>query len=194
MGIQGRSENAAPHECHPKGGTLRRTLLILLAIGLVACSAPPATMLLSGMPEEVEYTVPGASKDGPALLARFKHIQDLALDRNGNVYVVDEKVIRKLAADGTVSTFAGHNPDSEAKAVYSLPFDSGTEIAMIDQSLYFTNQGCLLRYDLNQAARSPQFEVIVGKCNSPEDAKEPMAVFGFNQPRTVDDRLSLFRT
>jgi sugar lactone lactonase YvrE len=49
------------------------------------------------------------SANGPAASASFKFIYDAAADANGNLYVVDalSNVIRKIATDGEVSTFAG---------------------------------------------------------------------------------------
>lgn len=47
--------------------------------------------------------------DGPATIARFNSPSGLALDSKGNVFVADtnNNRIRRLAPDGTVSTFAG---------------------------------------------------------------------------------------
>jgi sugar lactone lactonase YvrE len=49
------------------------------------------------------------STDGPALSARFNAPAGIAVDGAGNVFVADtgNNMIRKLSADGTVSTFAG---------------------------------------------------------------------------------------
>jgi len=56
---------------------------------------------------------PGAGyQDGPAAQALFGTIGDLALDRDGNVYLLDRGnlVVRKLSVDGQVTTVAGHRP------------------------------------------------------------------------------------
>ena len=49
------------------------------------------------------------SKDGKDTTASFWHPNSLTVDRNGNVYVADmgNNKIRKIAPDGTVTTFAG---------------------------------------------------------------------------------------
>jgi serine/threonine-protein kinase len=48
--------------------------------------------------------------DGPALQASFNNPYDVAVDKAGNLFVADtmNNLIRKVAADGTVSTFAGN--------------------------------------------------------------------------------------
>ncbi len=45
--------------------------------------------------------------DGPALEARFFMPRDVAVDRDGNVYVADQSSVRKITPSGTVSTLAG---------------------------------------------------------------------------------------
>lgn len=49
------------------------------------------------------------SADGPAATARFHHPYNVALDKNGNIYVADYDnfTIRKITPDGMVSTLAG---------------------------------------------------------------------------------------
>jgi sugar lactone lactonase YvrE len=49
------------------------------------------------------------SGDGPGFLARFSGPNGVAVDRNGNVFVSDanNQTIRRIKADGTVSTLAG---------------------------------------------------------------------------------------
>ena len=51
--------------------------------------------------------------DGIQGEARFNHPVALAVDRAGNLYIADElnSAIRKLSADGTVTTLAGHPGD-----------------------------------------------------------------------------------
>jgi len=63
-------------------------------------------------PEGLVSTFCGSSsvagyEDGAADQALFSSIIDLAIDDQGNMYVSDENRIRKIRADGVVSTFAG---------------------------------------------------------------------------------------
>jgi sugar lactone lactonase YvrE len=53
--------------------------------------------------------VTGGSAEAKGSAARFKTPRGIAIDANGNLYVADEGnfTIRKIAPDGTVSTFAG---------------------------------------------------------------------------------------
>lgn len=51
--------------------------------------------------------------DGSATVARFHHPTDIAVDANGNVYVLDDmSVVRRITPEGMVSTLAG-NPNAE---------------------------------------------------------------------------------
>ena len=52
---------------------------------------------------------------GPAILAQFSFPRSLALDPAGNIYVVDTRShrIRRIARDGTISTFAGTGEDGD---------------------------------------------------------------------------------
>jgi hypothetical protein len=47
--------------------------------------------------------------DGPAAAARFNYPQWVAVDTSGNVYVVDDSVVRKISAAGVVTTLADLN-------------------------------------------------------------------------------------
>lgn len=49
----------------------------------------------------------GEGVDGPAADARFAWISGIARDAAGNLFVVDSSCIRKVAVDGTVSTYVG---------------------------------------------------------------------------------------
>src|ERR1044071_1620111 len=81
----------------------RRLSLILLAIA----SALPAQVLNIG--PLAGSTDGGGYVDGPRSTARFSDPSGVAADSAGNLFVVDtaNQVIRKIAPDGTVSTFAG---------------------------------------------------------------------------------------
>jgi gliding motility-associated-like protein len=46
--------------------------------------------------------------DAKGTLARFNNPYYIAADKNGNIYVTDDHVIRKITQDGTVTTFAGN--------------------------------------------------------------------------------------
>ena len=71
------------------------------------------------------------STDGPASEARFYQPLGIATDTVGNTYVADSQndIIRKIAADGTVSTIAGFPGESGSAdgpgpdARFSYPFD-----------------------------------------------------------------------
>ena len=65
-------------------------------------------------PDGTVTTLAGAarangSQDGPGSSARFSHPGGLVLDAAGNLYVADtgNSTVRKIASDGTVTTFAG---------------------------------------------------------------------------------------
>jgi NHL repeat len=55
--------------------------------------------------------------DGPAATAQFYFPSDVGLDNAGNLYVVSNQNIRKIAADGTVSTLAGASKPGFADGV-----------------------------------------------------------------------------
>ena len=79
-----------------------------------------ATLAGDGKPGDV---------DGPAHTARFNSPHDVAVDNERNIYVADTKnnKIRKIAPDGTVSTFAGTGKvgfadgDALTQATFSSP-------------------------------------------------------------------------
>ena len=153
-----------------------------MANGLTSCASIPTVTLYAGLPFIPPQKL-GQSKDGPALMARFTAIEDLDIDQEGNIYVVDRNVqengnsfsytlIRKISPDGQVTTFGGKNPNSDTKALYSLPLLNRIEIEIVNNFLYFSNLGCLIRFDLNTSAQAPHFNEVIGKCVSPEDAEQ----------------------
>jgi sugar lactone lactonase YvrE len=69
---------------------------------------------------------PGEFADGPALEARFWQPRSLAVDDQRNLYVADNCTIRKVGADGVVSTLAGqvNQPDNVEGAGAAARFGS----------------------------------------------------------------------
>jgi len=68
--------------------------------------------------------------DGPALIAQFDELQDLALDGKGNVYLTDDHRVRKISIEGIVSTIAGSDAgyaDGEGSAA-KFNYPSGLDI------------------------------------------------------------------
>ena len=89
----------------------------MMKISLSSFCAVFATLVLAPLGQAQSYTfttiagrppLPG-NVDGPAADARFTEAFATATDASGNVYVADPtlNVIRKIAPDGVVSTFAG---------------------------------------------------------------------------------------
>ena len=91
----------------------------LVCLALAACggsgggdapSAPTAPPQAPGEPALLAgHESQAGCVDGPAINARFSSPQGLALDANGELLVADPgcSAIRRVARDGTVSTFAG---------------------------------------------------------------------------------------
>ena len=98
--------------------SMTRTLPWLVCLALAACGgsgggdAPPAPTADSPAPGEV-VLLAGSTElgcaDGRAASARFTSPQGLVFDANGDLLVADSgcSAIRRVARDGTVSTFAG---------------------------------------------------------------------------------------
>jgi sugar lactone lactonase YvrE len=85
------------------------------------------------------------SKDGPAYLAEFNFPSDVKFDKSGNLYVADRgnNLIKKITANGTVSTFAGNGnsvpSDSDGAALsasffdpYSLAFNAAGDLYVLE--------------------------------------------------------------
>ena len=83
--------------------------------------------------------------DGPASAAQFKNPQGVAVDANGVVFVADTSNhrIRRIAADGTVSTFAGDGtPGLVDGAGNQARFNSPRGIAVDQQgNIYVADTG-----------------------------------------------------
>ncbi|WP_167761240.1 hypothetical protein, partial [Duganella callida] len=91
------------------------------------------------------------SVDGVGPAARFSYINEAVADSAGNIYLIDNFSIRKIAADGTVSTLAGMAPAGAQLAIDG----SGNSARFGDPtSLALDNQGNLLVLDREPGGRS----------------------------------------
>ena len=91
----------------------------LRAMGLVvAVAAVTATGAFGGSSSGTITTIAGTGKPGetgdggPATRARLVNPNDVAVDKQGNVYIADwgSCRVRKVSPRGTISTFAGQDP------------------------------------------------------------------------------------
>ncbi|MCL2723352.1 MAG: NHL repeat-containing protein [Polyangiaceae bacterium] len=112
---------------------MKRCLLLIGLVGVMACAhftavdnldASDASVSDGGLTGEPDVSQPkktytvstlagtgeASAQDGPALQATFNNPAGIALGPNGSLYVTDQynNKIRKIAADGTVSTYAGN--------------------------------------------------------------------------------------
>jgi len=85
----------------------------------------------------------GFSGDGgPALQARFSEPDGLAADRDGNIYVIDLRRVRKIDPGGVITTIIGGGdqpiadglPATQVRPVWT------TGIALLGQVVYFSDQ------------------------------------------------------
>ena len=90
-------------------------------------------------PNRIVSTYAGSGKagnnDGAALKASFNQPTGVAPDSYGNLYVVDQNnnLIRKIATDGTVSTYAG-NGSTSFNQPYGIAIDAGNNVYVSDQN------------------------------------------------------------
>jgi len=70
-------------------------------------------------------------KDGPANTAQFTLINDIVMDKTGNIFVTDDNKIREISADGNVSTIAGsvagYKDGDGASAKFNNPVGLGID-------------------------------------------------------------------
>lgn len=108
LSINSRDASANPHGVFPGRGTsvavdAGGTTYVSGGNCIWRIKPGEAPGLYAGSPFEMGYL------DAPASAARFKDIAGISADAAGNLYVADfgNQIIRKVATDGTVSTYAG---------------------------------------------------------------------------------------
>jgi sugar lactone lactonase YvrE len=87
----------------------------------------------AGVVTTIAGTGTAGYKDGAAAIAQFNHPAGVAVDSKGNIYVpeISGHHIRKIATDGTVSTFAGSGAADYADGTGTLAaFKVPTAIAI----------------------------------------------------------------
>ncbi len=75
----------------------------------ISCTTLPTLSYYAGSPAGIGDPANPGNANGPAAAASFSDPVGLGLDSKGNLYVADylNNLVRKIAPDGTVSTFAG---------------------------------------------------------------------------------------
>jgi len=76
-------------------------------------------------------------EDGKKWVARFSQIEDLAIDGRGNIYLTDENRIRKITAQGVVSTIAGSTAGYKDGDATTAKFDGPQGLAIDKQGNIF---------------------------------------------------------
>ncbi|MDR2214502.1 MAG: IPT/TIG domain-containing protein [Nevskiaceae bacterium] len=128
-----------------------------------------------------------APVDGPAALASFYEPGGMAMDSKGNVFVADglNSSIRKIAPDGTVSTFAGSNTGvagfangSGATARFNNPYDVAIDG---NDNLYVADLG---NHRIRMITPTGVVSTLAGS-GTPGLVNGPGIAAQFNEPRGV---------
>ncbi|MEZ0373044.1 MAG: hypothetical protein ACAI44_28395 [Candidatus Sericytochromatia bacterium] len=141
-----------------------------LALGsvLTSCQSPGSAVLVAGA---------SAPQAGEAL-AHFESIQDLAVDSQDNIYVSDGQpgtdspvILRRIAPDGSVSTFAG-GADVNSAIPNEGPLENANLVglrglAIRDDVLYLTGLNCIRTIDLKASGFS--LKTHWGSCLTSEE-------------------------
>jgi sugar lactone lactonase YvrE len=121
--------------------------------------------------------------DGPAATAQFHFPGDVGLDNAGNVYVVSNQNIRKIAVDGTVSTLAGASRPGFADGLGAAAmFYQPTDLA-VDSSgnVYVADAG---NHRIRKISPDGQVSTLAGS-NQVGSLDGPGATATFGSPTAV---------
>jgi hypothetical protein len=133
-------------------------------------------------------TAGAGSVDGAGSTARFTYISDAVADSAGNIYVIDNYSVRKLAADASVSTLAGIAPGGTPQ----LALDGSGSAARFGNpaSLALDNSGNLLVLDRESGGRSGYLirqVSMAGVVTTPYAGSDPKS-YGIFAPAATETR------
>ncbi|NVJ64591.1 MAG: hypothetical protein HWD84_10235, partial [Flavobacteriaceae bacterium] len=132
--------------------------------------------------------------DGVGESASFVLPTGIAIDTNGNLYVADrsDNRIRKIASDGSVSTFAGTGVAGLVNGLASeAQFNGPTDIAIDSEgNLYVTEYS---NYTIRKITQSGEVSTLAGSTNSAiEDGNGINASFQRPHSISIDNAGNLF--
>lgn len=143
--------------------------------------APPDPTLLAGKPGSE------GKADGQGAAARFKHPSGVAVDAAGTLYVADagNHTIRKITADGAVSTLAGKagSAGSADGAGATARFSSPSGVAVdAAGTLYVTDAG---NHTIRKITPAGAVTTLAGTAGSKGNADGPGPAARFASPHGV---------
>jgi len=122
----------------------------------------------------------GGSLDGPLDAANFVAVEDFVLDNEGNIFVMDANIVRKISASGSVSTIAG---DITTNSGNSGGYQEGTGVQIkvnFPWSLTISKEGDIYIGDSgNNLIRVLKKDVTTG-------------IYGISEPVPISDGFVLF--
>jgi hypothetical protein len=124
--------------------------------------------------------------NGPSALAQFNFLSGIALDKNGNLFVVDRGnfQIRKISPDGNVSTVAGNGTEGSRDGIAA---EAQFSIEMHD--IVVDNEGNLFVEDGNRIRRISATGIvttIAGSTPGYADGEGSVAKFNFLAGMGID--------
>lgn len=151
-------------------------------------------------PAGVVKTIAGSgiagSNNGPGMTASFNNPDGLTIDKQGNGYIADTKnnLIRKVAPDGTVTTFAGSGAAGKSdgfKTAASFNYPTGIAIDATDNLFVVDNKN----HSIRKITPAGDVTTFAGT-GSPgyADGIGPAASFNFPVGLTFDVNGNLFIT
>ena len=117
----------------------------------VSVNGPTFTYAAANEPIVTTYAGTGVEGfvEGPLKTAQFNKPQNIAVDLQGNMYVTEYTGgrIRKISADGVVSTLAGSAATGykDGKGAAALLFNPGKMVCDPQGNIYFTDAGSRIR-------------------------------------------------